>query len=222
MVDNYLEASKDVQHCKSEGPDIDEMLTRYSSGLRWDREQRRRLRQRVTTRFSSGHIRHVAYRPFVKQNLYANYTFSQAPGQTRDIFPFPDTENRAICVSGVGSTKPFSALVVDTMPDLGLISNGQCFPRYEYRHRNDPQHKLWNDAVDLERIDNISDTSLRAFRIRYSDNTITKDAIFDYVYGILHAPAYRERFAKDLAKELPRIPLADDFRTFSEAGLQLA
>ena len=54
--------------------------------------------------------------------------------------------------------------------------------------------------------------------MEYDDNTITRDAIFDYVYGILHAPEYRERFANDLAKELPRIPFAPDFRAFSEAG----
>ena len=70
-----------------------------------------------------------------------------------------------------------------------------------------------------ERIDNISDTALRAFRVRYNDNTITKDAIFDYVYGVLHASAYRERFANDLAKELPRIPLAPDFHAFAKADV---
>ena len=63
---------------------------------------------------------------------------------------------------------------------------------------------------------------LRAFRVRYNDNTITKDAIFDYVYGVLHASAYRERFANDLAKELPRIPLAPDFHAFAKAGRELA
>ena len=73
-----------------------------------------------------------------------------------------------------------------------------------------------------ERIDNITDTALRMFRVRYGDRTITKDGIFDYVYGVLHAPAYRERFANDLSKELPRIPFAPDFRAFEGAGRELA
>ena len=79
------------------GHNLDEITRRYSAGLRWDREQRRRLRQRVTASFSGDHIREVAYRPFVKSHLYADYTFSQAPGLTRDIFPaFPAlAENRA-------------------------------------------------------------------------------------------------------------------------------
>lgn len=74
----------------------------------------------------------------------------------------------------------------------------------------------------VNRIDNISDTALNAFKKHYSDDTITKDDIFDYVYGILHAPNYREQFANDLSKMISRIPYAPDFRAFTEAGKKLA
>ncbi len=50
---------------------------------------------------------------------------------------------------------------------------------------------------------------------------ISKDDIFAYVYGMLHSPDYRERYAVDLAKMLPRIPevaSVEDFRGFAEAG----
>ena len=70
-------------------------------------------------------------------------------------------------------------------------------------------------------VDNISDTALRVLREHYRDDTITKDAIFDYVYGVLHAPRYREEFANDLSKEIPRIPFAPDFQAFTEAGRAL-
>ena len=76
--------------------------------------------------------------------------------------------------------------------------------------------------TELQRIDNITDTALRAFRVRYGDSAITKDAIFDYVYGVLHSPVWRERSKNDLTKELPRIPFADDFHAFAEAGASLA
>ena len=78
----------------------------------------------------------------------------------------------------------------------------------------------WGGGVN--RIDNISDAALRAFRKHYTDDTITKDDIFDYVYGILHAPRYREQFANDLSKMIPRIPFAPDFYAFAEAGAKLA
>ena len=222
MVGDYLSALRELGDREGSDSTVDKVARRHSSNLRWDRELKRRVRQRVSTTYSVEHIRAVAYRPFVKQHLYADYTFSQAPGQTRDIFPPPNSENRAICVPGVGSTKPFSALVVDTMPDLHFVAFGQCLPRYRFQRRNERQAELLDDAENFDRVDNISDTALRAFRVRYADNAIGKDDIFDYVYGILHAPEYRERFANDLAKDLPRVPLAPDFRAFAGAGSALA
>ena len=175
--------------------------------------------------------------------------------------------NRTICVPGVGSTKPWSVLVTDVMPDLELVSKGQCFPRYRYERRiassasrgRAPTSRsrsssptacptstssssasasragrsrrrggVFNEAggalfeTELQRVDNITDTALRAFRVRYGDSAITKDAIFDYVYGVLHSPVWRERFKNDLTKDLPRIPFADDFHAFAETGASLA
>jgi predicted helicase len=49
--------------------------------------------------------------------------------------------------------------------------------------------------------------------------------VFYYVYGLLHSPDYREKYADNLAKELPRIPrvkTAADFWAFSQAGRDLA
>ena len=70
------------------------------------------------------------------------------------------------------------------------------------------------------RVDNITDAALAAYREAFGPE-VTKDDIFDYVYGVLHSPQYRERFAADLKKMLPRIPLAattEDFRAFVAAG----
>ena len=98
----------------------------------------------------------------------------------------------------------------------------QCFPRYQlseaWRMHRTRRIGLPGIEEAPDRIDNISDTALNAFRERYPDNTITKDTIFDYVYGILHAPSYREAFANDLSKMIPRIPFAPDFHAFAEAG----
>jgi len=51
---------------------------------------------------------------------------------------------------------------------------------------------------------------------------ITKWDIFHYTYGLLHHPEYREKYAANLKRELPRIPFAPDFRAFAEAGKRLA
>ncbi|MFP4191262.1 MAG: REP-associated tyrosine transposase, partial [Candidatus Hydrogenedentota bacterium] len=52
--------------------------------------------------------------------------------------------------------------------------------------------------------------------------TITKWDIFHYVYGLLHHPGYREKYADCLKRDLPRIPYAPDFWAFANAGRELA
>ena len=219
MVGDYQGAME----IREKHPDytVDDVVNLYSSNVRWDRELKNNLRRRKNVSYSPERVWTTQYRPFVKQRCYVEYVLVNNKYQMDSIFPTPDRENRAICVPGISSTKPFSALVVDTIPDLNFESAGaQCFPRYRYAYR--PGGGLLGERARLERIENISDTALAAFRAHYNDNSISKDAIFDYVYGILHASGYRERFANDLAKELPRIPMAPDFSTFAEAGRALA
>jgi predicted helicase len=50
---------------------------------------------------------------------------------------------------------------------------------------------------------------------------LTKWHIFRYVYGLLHHPGYRARYADCLKRELPRIPFAPDFWAFADAGREL-
>ena len=65
------------------------------------------------------------------------------------------------------------------------------------------------------RVANITDWALEQFRARYegarNSRRITKDAIFHYVYAVLHDPVYREKYALNLRREFPRIPLYQDF-----------
>ena len=57
-------------------------------------------------------------------------------------------------------------------------------------------------------MENITDWALDQFRSHYADKSITKWDIFHYVYAVLHHPEYRERYAANLRRELPRIPFA--------------
>lgn len=67
---------------------------------------------------------------------------------------------------------------------------------------------------------NITDWALGEFHKRYGTH-ITKDDVWEYVYGVMHAPDWRERYRHDLQRNLPRIPLADDFEAFRVAGREL-
>ena len=188
--------------------------------MRWDQALKDNLARCKLVDYSPDRIWRTQYRPFVKQYCYVDYVLVNRKYQMDSIFPTADCENRAICVPGVGSTKPFSVLVADSMPDLEMISKGQCFPRFRYIQRQGGS--ILEEKSSLDRIDNITDTALLAFREHYDDSTIAKDTIFDYVYGVLHSPSYRERFANDLAKGLPRVPMAPNFQAFADAGRTLA
>ena len=222
VIQNYSDALREWSEGRttSDSQSLDSIVEKHSSHVRWDRELKNSLRRKKEVTWNSSRIWTTQYRPFVKQHCYVEYILVNNKYQQDSIFPTKNTENRAICVPGVGSTKPFSALMVDCMPDLELISKGQCFPRYRFVRKQ--ALSLLEEASGLERVDNISDTALAAFRTRYQDPAISKDAIFAYVYGVLHAPDFRARFAHDLAKSLPRIPFAADFQAFARAGQALA
>ncbi len=69
--------------------------------------------------------------------------------------------------------------------------------------------------------DNITDWCLTRFRSHYGDDAISKDDIWEYLYGVMHAPDWRERYRHDLQRNLPRVPLAADFEAFRVAGRAL-
>ncbi|MYF54709.1 hypothetical protein F4225_02850 [Candidatus Poribacteria bacterium] len=203
---------------------VEEITQRHNSNIKWNRELMNNLKRKKKTEFDGNHVRAVMYRPFVATNCYTDYTFIAIKGLVDSIFPNSSSENRVICFPNRGARVPFSVLITDTMLDLNFFDSGsQCFPLYQYTaDANALTNTFQNIDASLERIDNISDTALHSFREHYRDNSITKDDIFNYVYGILHAPSYREQFANDLSKMLPHIPYAPDFRAFASAGKDLA
>jgi predicted helicase len=124
-----------------------------------------------------------------------------------------EEENVMILVPTVGNrAKNWMPLAAKLIPNLNItsIDAAQCFPFYVY------------DKDGGNRRENVTDWALKHFREHYGDKKITKWDIFHYVYGVLHHPGYRERFAENLKRELPRVPLAADFRAFANAGRELA
>ena len=200
------------------------------SRFKWHRELRDRFRRKQTLKFHVDQSRYVMYRPFYKQFLYFDATFAQLQGPIPSMFPTPNTPNQVIGVTGRGTTKSFSTLIADLIPDLELVSKAQWFARYRYEiydlHRVDAWTQdgvMRQDVVDgYRQVDNITDWCLQQFRTQYPLSHITKDDIWHYIYGVLHAPDYRERYKTDLSKDLPRIPFALDFGAFRDAGAELA
>lgn len=78
-----------------------------------------------------------------------------------------------------------------------------------------------DDLAQPDAQDNITDWALGEFQARYGDQSITKDDIWFYIYGVMHAPDWRATYAKDLRESLPRVPMAPDFAAFRNAGQEL-
>ena len=222
MTQDYLAAIAKLD----ENPEltVDEVTLQHNSHIKWGADLKKKLEQKKMIEYKESYIRKVMYRPFIATNCYADYTFAQE--NMGQIFLDTSDENRAICVPGKSWKNQYSVLITDKMTDLNLNEAGtQCFPRYRYPKPTDDQNTtdLLQDIGDSpKRIDNISDAALKTFQEHYQNDTITKDDIFDYVYGILHAPSYSEQFASDLSKMIPRISYAPDFHAFAEAGKKLA
>lgn len=213
--------------CK-ELDDVMEVVSTDDTKIKWDQKLYEHALKGIQEVYNGDNIRLAFYRPFVKEWLYYDKSFNWSQYQLPKIFPTPQIENLLICVSGVGVAKDFTCIITDHTPDLEVIGKSQCFPLYWYEENEKAQRTLFNEATDDKYIrhDGITDWILKEVRNRFSGaKAITKEVIFYYVYGLLHSPQYRRRFADDLKKSLPRIPIVDkieDFMLFSKIGRQLA
>lgn len=169
-------------------------------------------------------IRTSLYRPFQKQYLFSQPEILERAASI--AFTFPNLyENFGILVTGPSSQYlTFAALMVDAVPNLHLVHTGQFFPRFSYEKHVADENQLGgldDDADEYTRVDNVTDGILKEYRATYGAE-VSKDDIFFYVYGLLHSPEYRERFAADLKKMLPRIPKVKDFWGYADAGRRLS
>lgn len=181
--------------------------------------------------FNPNKIVVAQYRPFAKQWLYFDEMMNHRVGLMPKLFPFPSSQNTVIAVMGVGARKDFSVIITDAIPDLDIVEKAQCFPLHYFQESNaqPEQNQLNFEHLQFTqqtwvRHDAITDWSLQECHVRYGPS-VTKEDLFYYVYGLLHSPDYRTRFASDLKKMLPRIPFVrsmDDFWAFSKAGRELA
>ena len=192
-------------------PNIDDFVNNDERKISWSRDLKLDLKRGRFAEFNEAKIRPSLYRPFVKQHLFFDRILNEEVYQMPAIFPDSATEkeNRIICVSGIGSTKPFQALMTCKIPSLDFLEKTQCFPFYSYSEDGS------------NRRENITDRALAQFREHYGDAAITKWDIFHYIYALLHHPSYRETYAANLRRELPRIPFAPDFRDFAREGEKL-
>ena len=174
---------------------------------KWTAELFGRLKKSGKQVFDNNKIRDAVYRPFFKQYLYFDKIFNTAQYVIPKIFPKKNSDNLTIIVPYRYNGEP-SVFMTNTTPDLGIVQATQCFSLYIYNNG--------------QKQDNITDFALNQYQNYYNDEGITKEAIFYYVYGLLHHESYKKKYANNLSRELPNIPMAPKFKKFSKAGKKLA
>ncbi len=213
---------------------VDAFIDTDPTKISWTRALKQDLVRGRRFEFDEKCLVKSMYRPYTRQWLYFNRRFNEMVYQVPRLFPSAAVENRVICINAVGAQKEFSALMTNHLPDLHLMQTGQCFPLYTFEASDDEvegdeqqpdMFSVESKEAGYTRNDGITDAGLAHFQSAYPGEAISKEDIFYYVYGLLHSPEYRERYADNLNKELPRIPrmrTASGFWAFSKAGRQLA
>ena len=198
-------------------------------GASWQPKFKKLLREK----FLESEIQINSYRPFTKAYHLRNTSFNHSFYSLNYLFPNDTLSNLSFSMTGIGSNKEFSILITNLLPDYEMISKGLHFPLYLYEKKdltkgNDDLFDQDNDVTQEEeytRKDAITDEALKHFQDAYPNNAITKEDLFYYIYGLLHSEEYREKYADNLTKQLPRIPRVKtykDFIHFSTAGRELA
>ncbi|BCL75795.1 DNA damage-inducible protein [Jeongeupia sp. HS-3] len=236
-VDRY----KEYRGSNNEIVDVQDFVKKDTAQISWGGGNwQAKFAKGIKERFEESCISRSLYRPFAKIWHYGGSTFNHSFYSMPRVFPTPSDINFVICISGVGARSGFSVLITDTMPNLHTLDTGLCFPFYMYESADadqlagggtNPNGDLFAAKEGSQaharytRRDAITDEGLAHFAAAYPGESIGKEDVFYYVYGLLHSPDYRERYVDNLAKELPRIPrvkIFADFRAFSGAGRALA
>ncbi|HUI79050.1 MAG TPA: type ISP restriction/modification enzyme [Bryobacteraceae bacterium] len=142
--------------------------------------------------FKESQIREALYRPYDKKWLYFDRILNHR------VYQWPRISGPVQWIK-TGYDWPFFVLMSEFVCDHLPQGGSQCFP-----------------------LSHLKDAAVSQFQQHYSDPSISKQAVFHYIYALLHHPDYRERYAANLKRELPRIPFAPDFSAFAAAGEKLA
>jgi len=191
------------EHKKLRGSKVADLkLDNMSQRVKWSEGLLNNVVRDAAPMPTAKYLARAQYRPFLTLDYYAEPTFSDR--LTRNHFALfgTDLSERTPCiaVSAPGKAATFRLLAADKVCDWHFMGDTQLYGLHRF-------------AVDGSRHDNITEWALKQFQKHYHPGkgrkpaALTKEAIFHYVYAVLHDPVYRETYAPNLKRDFPRVPL---------------
>jgi len=202
-----------------------------STQISWTSSLYPKVKSGTKAGYDRGSILTAIYRPYNTVFTYYSSIFNHRTGQMLEIIPEVGLSNLIITINSRWNGSGNVALMVKGLTDLHSNGDSQCFPLKLYETTNNVSKGDLFADLETKTVngytvkDGITDEGLAYFQQAYPSEQTTKEDIFYYVYGLLHSEDYRERYADNLSKELPRIPrvkLVSDFWAFVKAGRKLA
>lgn len=206
--------------------DTEEARLKYNLGKDVQDWQVGSAQKDVQNNLTTEKITPIAYRPFdTRWTLYTGTSRGFHCRPRGEVMQHMLHKNIAMAVSKQHKASDgFYHVIVHTgISESSLTSNktaeiGYSLPLYLYQNSDNPeQERLVNFEPKLYK-------KLQKIAEHKELGTPDELAVFDYIYAVLHCPAYRQTYAEFLKYDFPRIPWpanADEFWRLREQGEQL-
>ncbi|MBM7094788.1 DEAD/DEAH box helicase [Bacillus sp. H-16] len=174
--------------------------------IKWSRALLNKFKSNKKIILKDENVINSLYRPFTKKYLYYQRDIVDMPGKYINNF---GSENKLIYITKGASIGNFSALVTDSIPaEVALGSSGTGF-LLEIKDGEDTTLISTNSKY------NLTDSFI-------SELNISPEDAFYYVYAVLNSPDYKTKYANDLSKDLPKVPIVEHKKEYIECGQKLA
>ena len=183
---------------------IQEMLLLNTSGIKTHHDLDLVSVKPFETEFNQPYL----YRPL--DNRYINYDLSKVVRHRYEKIRHLLNSNLALIIGPQGQavgTMPWNLVFVsDKIVDTNVYyrGGGIVFPLYLYSKEN---------SLKTECKANLDEKIWADINTAIGKETAPED-IFDYIYGVLHSPAYRTKYKEFLKVDFPRIPYPKDDTMF--------
>ena len=212
-----------------------------ASRISWTVILKKLSAKNVRLELNNGRVFPTLYRPFARQMGYFERALNDRQYQLPSMFPTLEQGNIGFVTVGAGESIGSYVLATDLLPDLHVIATSQFFPRFTWSPVDSDDGGLFGEGNVVKqgeasvygqvgevvdgyvRVDNITDAIKQIYRDALGSD-VSGDDIFHFVYGKLHDPGYRTKYAADLKKMLPHIETPTsraEFDKFAVAGKEL-